>query len=323
MQKVLHCAEDALAASRAAARPVAARDIESCLRCLDRVAQWLDDIERDGAIPADADPSDIVALFEQIERNRLGRRRAAAPASRVWVDSLLKAHAAAAADAQAAVRYTPAADSFFRHDDPLAAIAALPGLLAMDIGAREPWPTLDELDPFSCNLVITALVSVSAAEVTTALGAELAHCEIASLSSATPASDRESVASQSHRAPRVAAALARVRRRRLQQPGRMASAGLVAANVLRHLGKSSEAESVETAAAVAIAEGRVQPLLLAIAAALAGAPGRCARSSCRRAAQRFANDSRECRAHRCARAPDGRAHHREERHRSCAEAGGA
>jgi two-component system chemotaxis sensor kinase CheA len=270
MQKILHCAEDALAAARAAARPVAARDIDNCLRCLDRVVQWLDDIERGGVIPADADPSDIVALFEQAGVTHPAGA-APPPASRAWVESLLSAHAAAAAGAQTAVRYIPAADSFFRHEDPLAVVAALPGLLALDIGAREPWPALDELDPFSCNLVLTAVVSASAQELTTALGAELAHCELASLSRATPESERESVA-------RKANELLESQLRLLesgaepQQPGRMASAGLVAANVLRHLGRSSEAESVETAAAVAVAEGRAQPLLLAIGAALTGAP---------------------------------------------------
>ena len=283
MQMVLHCAEDALAAARAAAQPVTARDIENCLRCLDRVVQWLDDVERGGAVPADADPSDIVALFE---RGSAADSAGAAspPPSRAWVESLLNAHVAAAAGAKAAVRYTPAADCFFRHADPLAVVAALPGLLALDIGAREPWPTLDELDPFSCNLVITAVVSGAAAEVTAALGAEVAHCEIVTLSSAIPPTERDSVASKAHE-------LLESQLRLLesgtepQQQGRMASAGLVAANVLRHLGKSSEAESVQTAAAVAIAEGSAQPLLLAIGAALASAPAGARGAPARRAAQ--------------------------------------
>jgi two-component system chemotaxis sensor kinase CheA len=275
MQKILHCAEDALAAARAAARPVAAGDIENCLRCLDRVVLWLDDIERGGAIPSDADPSDIVALFEEAG----GAEGADAPApaaSTAWADSLLRTHASVAAEARAAVRYTPAADSFFRHEDPLAVVAALPGLLAIDVGPREPWPTLDALDPFSCNLVITALVAVSETELTTALGAERARCEVASLVPAAAVDERESMASKAHE---LLESQLRLLESGEPQQGRMASAGLVAANVLRHLRRSTDAENVETAAAVAIAEGRAEPLLRAIGEALTGSQSTGAREA--------------------------------------------
>ncbi len=271
MQQILHCAEDAFAAARAAVRPVAARDIDNCLRCLDRVVQWLDDIEENGAVPGDADPSDIVALFEQ---GRATERPGplTLPASPAWVGSLSGAHADAAAKAQTAVRYTPAADCFFRHEDPLKLVAALPGLLALDVGPREPWPSLDDLDPYACNLVIEALVAAPAAEVVAALGLERQRCEIAALSRAMPENERESLTRKAQELLESQVLLLESCEGP-QQQGRMASAGLVAANVLRYLGKSADAESVETAAAVAVAEGRMQPLLLAIGAALVGSQG--------------------------------------------------
>jgi len=181
---------------------------------------------------------------------------------------LLDAHAAAAPAAKTALRYTPDADSFFRHEDPLERIAALPGLLAVDIGPRTPWPKLDELDPFSCNLTITALVASSSLEVAAALGDESRRAEIEAVSGRAPPPDAESVG-------RMAAEILEAQVRLLEaaeaspQPGRVASVGLVAANVLRHLGRSLESDNVAAAAALSIAEGRVAPLLHAIAAAMA------------------------------------------------------
>ena len=63
MQEALHCAEDALAASRAAARPVSALDIGNCLMCLDQVVEWLDVIESTGDLPPDADARRVLARF--------------------------------------------------------------------------------------------------------------------------------------------------------------------------------------------------------------------------------------------------------------------
>ena len=108
----------------------------------------------------------------------------AAAAAAAWLVPLRGAHPAAAAQAQTAVRYRPPADSFFRHQDPVARIAALPGLLALDIAPRAPWPALDELDPFACNLVITALCAASSADTAAALGDEIRHCDVEALAAA-------------------------------------------------------------------------------------------------------------------------------------------
>jgi two-component system chemotaxis sensor kinase CheA len=72
MQTALHCAEDALASVRAEARPLSAREIGNCLRCLDEVGEWLDAIEASGAVPADADAAEIVGCSP---RRRVRRPR--------------------------------------------------------------------------------------------------------------------------------------------------------------------------------------------------------------------------------------------------------
>ncbi len=114
-------------------------------------------IESTGDLPPDADARRVLARFARAA-DEPDATPAGADAAAAWLVPLRGAHPAAAAQAQTAVRYRPPADSFFRHQDPVARIAALPGLLAIDIAPRAPWPPLDELDPFSCNLVITALL---------------------------------------------------------------------------------------------------------------------------------------------------------------------
>jgi two-component system chemotaxis sensor kinase CheA len=265
MQEALHSAEDALAAARAESRQVSAGDIGNCLACLDRVVEWLSTIEQSGAIPRDVDARDIVALFARSGVSAPVRSASTAPDDS-WVQALLDVHAAAATAAKTALRYTPDADSFFRQEDPLARMAGLPGLLAVDIGPRTTWPTLDELDPFSCNLTITALLAASSLEVAAALGEESRRAEIQAVAGRTRSLDADSL-------ERTAAEILEAQVRLLEsaevppQPGRVASAGLVAANVLRHVGRSLESDNVTAAAASSIAEGRVAPLLHAITAA--------------------------------------------------------
>jgi two-component system, chemotaxis family, sensor kinase CheA len=268
MQKALHCAEDALAAARAESRAVSTREIGNCLSCLDQVVEWLDTIESTGAIPADADPTDIVALFTPAQEEPVA---SAGMNDAAWVDKLVSTHPAAAARARTALRYKPDSDIFFQQEDPIERVAALPGFLAIDVEPRTPWPKLDELDPFSCNLAITALLAVSPEEAASALGDESRRCDLERVSDRSGALERQSLAQKAQELLEAQWRLVESTED-AHQEGRMASAGLVAANVLRHLGRVADAEAVATAAAVSIAEGRLAPLLEAIGAAIKAPP---------------------------------------------------
>jgi two-component system, chemotaxis family, sensor kinase CheA len=271
MQTALHCAEDAFTAARAASRPLSAHDIGNCLLCLDQVVEWLDTVERTGDLPRDADAGVVVARFTGSPTVEPHAASPVQPVGAAWLDALLREHSAAARNAQTALRYRPDPDSFFRQQDPLARIAALPGLLAIDVVPSERWPTLDELDPFSCHLVITALLAAPRAETTTALGDELRYCELETLANRPKAARMRSLA-------QTAAELLDAQLQLLgataepYQAGCVASAGLVAANVLRHVGRLEDAESVAAAADKSLEEGRPQRLVEAIRGALAGAP---------------------------------------------------
>jgi two-component system chemotaxis sensor kinase CheA len=272
MEKAVHAAEDALSAVRSGSRPITARLIGDCLACLDQVAQWLDAMQGADELPAhaDADARTIVerfALSAQVAGGKVTPRRVAAPEN--WTDSLLAKHGGARAQAATAIRYAPDRDCFFRGEDPVATIAALPGLLAFDLEPASPSPALDELDPFACNLLLTALTRGSVAEATAALGAAIGQCEVRALG---PILDRDQAHASQQQAREVLEAQIFLLAEAATEgaAGRMASAGVVAANVLRHLRRTEDAERIAGATDRALAGNASGILRDAIGAALGG-----------------------------------------------------
>jgi two-component system chemotaxis sensor kinase CheA len=284
MEEAVHRVESAFTAARAESRPLFAIDIDNCLACLDQVVEWLDNIESTGTLPPDADAAALLARFAQ--REPAGAAPGPAAAGDDWLETLARTHAAAAVQAQTALRYRPPVDSFFKQQDPLARIATLPGLLAVDVGPRAPWPPLEALDPFSCNLAITALLAISPAEAATALGDDRRHCDVEALAK-RPRAAAGAPLPQRARELLEAQLQLLAAGREPHELGRLASAGLVATNVLRCLDKAAEADGVSAAAAAAVAAGHPQLLEQAIAAALEGEPAaRAAELSGGRAASR-------------------------------------
>lgn len=162
MSRLLHAAEDQLGALR---QGVGQQDLELqgrardqatdaallavLVEVVDQVDHWLDDLERGGALPADAE-------------ERSGR----------LISTLAGGAAGEASAASAggvAIRYVPRAGAYFAGDDPIAIIKAVPGLTALTLSLREPVGALAGYDPFTCNLVIEAVSDAPRAEVEAAL----------------------------------------------------------------------------------------------------------------------------------------------------------
>ena len=158
MARALHAAEDVLAQVRAGAAPVTPALIGDSLTCLDQVLRWLDAMEPAGEIPVGADAA-ADALVRRFAKGEAEGPSPAPSAPAGWVEALLARHPDAGAAAAAALRYTPDRDAFFRGEDPLARLAELPGLLALDMASVAPWPPLEALDPFACQLVFEALLA--------------------------------------------------------------------------------------------------------------------------------------------------------------------
>jgi len=264
MAKAVHAAEDALSSARSGARGITAVLIGDCLTCLDQLARWLDATERAGDFPKDAEAqaSVIVARFAR----SAGETLVALPESRSvpkkWAEVLRAKYATLGARAQTAIRYVPDASCFYEGLDPLARIAALPGVLAVSVEPASPWPPLDALDPFTCNLVLSALTTSSRTDVIGSMGSAAGQCDIdesrdeeGSGGELLPPAAREVLEEQ----------LLLLGETRVHgSTGRMASAGVVAANVLRSARRAAAANRISDATEAALAEGEPRFLKEAI-----------------------------------------------------------
>lgn len=183
MGVMLHAAEDLLSLLRAERTGVAA-DFEALFSVVDHVDRWLEALDRTGQLPADA------PQIGEVEGRRLRELVASVSAS---VDVLPQAVTATwrppaefEAKGSVAIRYTPSPDSYFSGDDPIAIIAAVPGLSALKVSPREPWGALGDYDPYSCNLVIEAASTAGRPEIETALRFVSDQAEFADLARSEP-----------------------------------------------------------------------------------------------------------------------------------------
>ena len=252
MEGAMHAAEEVLAEARAGGRPLTSARIGQCLSYLDRVAEWLDAIERSGELPPDAGSQPDRIVVNKADR---------APAA--WVAEIIQRQRAAAARALTAVRFVPGADSLYQGEDPLERMTSLPGLLALELTVQEPWGALDTLDPFRCNLVLTALSAAPASDLHVHLRGHTGDCGIVPI--VTGVED-----SGGSVPPHVMGVL------EAQQAllgegspqgfaGRVGSAGAVAANALRFCGRSELSERISRATEQSLLALSVQPLQEALA----------------------------------------------------------
>jgi len=272
MADAVHAAEDVLSETRIGARAITPASIGDCLACLDQVIRWLDAMAVTGAIPpaATAEADVIVARFARATsvRPRTSPKRRSMPDS--WADELRERVGGIGAHARTAIRYVPQADCFYAGEDPLARIAALPGLLAIDAGPASPWPPLDALDPFACNLVVMALTASHGSEVTASMADVMSHCDIQDLVDERPKGGRE--------IPLQAREILQAQMELLAETGahdpagRMASAGVAATNVLRYLRRRADADHVARALEATLKDSDPRVLRAAIGLALNEAP---------------------------------------------------
>jgi len=162
--RVLHLAEDLLDTARAEGRALDPATGSSLTAVLDQVDRWIDAMETPGTIGPDAG-----AIAERlIDLLRAGDGGLPAPGEApAWLGPLLERHAGTVDPGTdlVAFRYQPDAECFFRGDDPLAIVAGLPDLVALDIVPVTPWPALAELEPYHCAVTIEGLSSAGVADV--------------------------------------------------------------------------------------------------------------------------------------------------------------
>ena len=247
MESVMHAAEEVLTQARAGTRPLTSERIGQCLAHLDQVTEWLDAIGRAGELPREA-----AGPPSRITEHAAGRPEA------TWLTGILGKYRTAAARALTAVRFEPDVDSLYQGQDPLQRMTSLPGLLALDLAAREPWGPLAELDPFRCNIVLTALSSAAPEDLRAYMADPRGDCAI------VPIGNRDEAA-EADLPPRVRQVI------EAQQAllgagsaqsfaGRVGAAGAVAANALRFCGHAELAAGISRATEQSLLGRAAQPL---------------------------------------------------------------
>lgn len=276
MTRMLHAAEDMLAAIRDGRTPIGPALIDTLLECLDQTARWLDDLEIRDGLPDDAERN----AAGLVRRLRGDDAAATAPPDAPEIDDFgifSEAERSAAVEALRGqpdgtaifrVAYQPDPRCFFNGDDPLKLIAGLPGLAALRISPQGEWPALETLDPFRCEMRIDALAVGEEAAIRHAFRLVADQVRIAEV-------PPDALAPQPSPAPRsgdiVGAVLAEQRLLLAstdtppgETAGRWGSAAAAAANALRHEGEDGHAEAIAVALAEAMDRHDPSPLLKAL-----------------------------------------------------------
>jgi two-component system, chemotaxis family, sensor kinase CheA len=289
MALALHAAEDLLAAIHAGRLSASTEAVDQALACLDKVSVWVDDFEDAASLPPDAgdDARRIAERLRALLSAPTPKRAApgvggtaeAASALPEWAQALIRTEGAAIARDSpphrlCALCYEPHAGCFFDGDDPIQLIRQIPGMLAVRIETRAPWPPLADLDPFGCNLRLLAICGADGAAISNIFRLAPDQVRIVEIpSEALPRMPAEKAADGD--AGALARGVVAEQRRVLQVPsapedfvGRVGAAARVAANALRHGERTDLAAGVERAHATALAQGSTAPLVSALAAIL-------------------------------------------------------
>jgi two-component system chemotaxis sensor kinase CheA len=268
MEHDVHAAEGLLVEVRSGKRSVDPVLVSDCLACLDRVSDWLQILERTGELPSDGKsestdvPAEILVLSGG--ETRLPSGTAAPP---TWAASLLGRASGAHGTAVTGIRFVPDRDCFYRGEDPIARMAALPRLLALDLQPASAWPPLTELDPYSCNLVLTALTGAPVSDVRAHMQGHSGDCEVLAVAAAC-VSGAETLPQNVRKVlEEQAAILAMESVPRL--PGHIGSVCRAAANALEFCGRNEQAEAVRRALGTGAEEVAARSLRSAISRLLA------------------------------------------------------
>ena len=262
MERLVHAAETLLVEARSGARPLTSTAVGDCLACLDQVSHWLETIHETGELPAGVDAA-ADELVDRLDSRRATPRRGSADTADVasdWLTGALVRHASVAARANTALRLIPDRDAFYRGEDPVARVVALPGLLALDLQPESDWPALSALDPFSCNLVLTALSAAPPADVVAVLQGQSGVCEVRAVGADVASADDRALSERVRQV--LQAQLALLRHDRPAKPGGwISSAGRTAENVMRSCSRTADAQALATATESSLRERNPQALL--------------------------------------------------------------
>ena len=173
LTKLVHAGEDVLSAVRSGALQLNPEIADHILDMLDQVGIWLGDMEKDETLPPAAGEvahklANVLRSFLPQSADAVARPDAQATNQTGhidWLDAMRRepdfaafaAAAAASSRTVTAVEYRPEEGCFYSGEDPVNLMRQVPELGVLSISLRTPWSSLDDLDPYRCNLFFRAL----------------------------------------------------------------------------------------------------------------------------------------------------------------------
>lgn len=169
LKALAHAAEDVLDAVRGGGVQVEQRLVDALLEAGDLLMRMLGEIEaREQIAPESAEEAESLAgRIRALWPAHRGLPAAAAETPSVapprgwgWIGLLPEEARRRAFDAGLplhGLRYVPEPECFFKGEDPLLLVERAPGLVGVAVEAAEPWPPLERMDVYRCNLAFDAL----------------------------------------------------------------------------------------------------------------------------------------------------------------------
>jgi two-component system chemotaxis sensor kinase CheA len=276
---LLHAAEDLMGALRDGRMPPDGGAIDALLDAIGAIDAWIGAIARTASLPAEAEAGSR-RLTAAMQALLAAPGEAAPPPLETlpdWLPATLARDPEAVSAALAglgasggsltAMRYLPDPDCFFRGDDPLAIVRAIPELRLLHVAPRTPWPA-GSIDPFRCNLVIELLSAAPAAAIDQAVRFVRDQVELAPVG--PPAAVASGPAAAAGGEPAPAARSLRVDAARVDALADLVGELIVAKNRLGHLAAEAARVSPELARALAANQATIARLVGTLHAGVTG-----------------------------------------------------
>jgi two-component system chemotaxis sensor kinase CheA len=286
LTRVAHAAEDLLDEVQSGRMALGAEMADVLLESLDEIGLWIDSLEQSGELPPGAEAIAGTRVARLRAPLAVHRTPAAADAQSLvqnaqatWIQELAgparQPGSNEAGSALLAVSYAPDEHCFFRGEDPLGLMRQIPGLRLLRADPVAPWPTLDQIDPFVCNLRFRAITAAPMSEVEHLLRYVRDQVEIIALPPGWPGAETTELAADDG----IAQALLEGQRRLLEVsgsedlwPGRLAAASRALRGVLRYAGRDDLLDLLEARTDAALTSGEPEPLLALIRTIAASSP---------------------------------------------------
>jgi two-component system chemotaxis sensor kinase CheA len=260
MTRLLHVGEDLLSALRGRKVLCTPDVINALLACIDQVGHWLADIETTGRLP-DRAAERAAALAADLRRylpQSSAEPTGGAGSDFDWAARVIADDPALSAKTDrgsvVAIAYDPQPNCFFDGDDPLGLLRKVPRLVFLDVRTRSPWPDLQDVNPFACNLAFRALSVASrddVGQVFRHIPDQVRIAEITHESLSSPAAQERSSRDLARKILAAQRALLAAPCPEKEFLGRLGAAIEVAKNVLRFAGAHAGAVRIEAVRAEA------------------------------------------------------------------------